>query len=228
MADRCFDLSEFGDLLDLEPGDPRSEHLARCPLCRSRLKAFRAFLEKRPAAGSRPADADAALERYITATVRQSPLSRPGSEAERGLPRLGPLSLRRFAVPALAAAAVVVLVLVWAPPRHAPEGPSGQLRREPQPAGLEATLAATSAVRPDGAIALRWRKSPDADSYQVQLFDTRLEEIARFPAGSDTVLILLPEQLVDLSGPLLWRVQALRTGSVVGRSSPAALELPRP
>jgi hypothetical protein len=228
MADRCFDLTEFGDLLDLEPGDPREEHLARCPLCRSRLRTYRAFLEKQPAAGSRPADADAALERYISETVRQSPADRPAGEPGRGIPRLRTLSLQRFAVPALAAAAVVVLFLVWSPAWRGPDGPSGHLRRGPQPGGTEAVLAATGTVRPDGAIALSWGKLPEADGYQVLLFDTRLEEIARFPAGSDTALILLPQQLPALTGPVLWRVRALRGGSEVARSSPATLELRRP
>ena len=99
MADRCFDLTEFGDLLDLEPGDPRGEHLARCPLCRSRLRAYRAFLEKQPAAGSRPADADAALERYISETVRRSPADRPAGEPGPGIPRLRTLSLRTGPAP---------------------------------------------------------------------------------------------------------------------------------
>jgi len=87
---------------------------------------------------------------------------------------------------------------------------------------------ATCEVRPDGAVALRWQKSPDADRYRVQLFDTHLEEIARFGAGSDTTLILLPDQLPACSGLLLWRVQALREGSQVAHSHPTALELRRP
>lgn len=48
MYDRCFPLEEMESLLDLSPDDPRQQHLKRCPLCRSRLAAYRMFLAEGP------------------------------------------------------------------------------------------------------------------------------------------------------------------------------------
>lgn len=222
MVDRCFEPAEYEDLVDLEPGDPRCEHLARCPICRARLAAFRAFLEKRPAAGSRPGEAEAALEKFVRETAGQGGNERSAVSGRRLL-RLPVFSLRRVAATALAGAAIVALVLIWWPARHQSGEPSGLLRRETQSATATPTLISTSIRRPDGGIVLRWQRFSDANEYRVQLFNTRLEEIARFSAGPETTLVLMPEQLAAPSGQLLWRVQALQEGTEVAHSQPAAL-----
>lgn len=237
MTDRCFDPTELGELLRLEPGDPRREHLARCPLCRGRLAAFEAFLAERPAAGSSPAEADAALERFITRTLRRPHPAHPAHRAGPGgwLAALAHPPLRRLAGPALAAAALVTLAVLWVPSWRGQVEPSGRLRgapSSPAPAGTPgATLrtttaampAATSRLREDGAVTLQWRRVPGADEYRVQLFSPSLEEIACFTAATDTVLILAPDRLTAFPGPIFWRVQAWQDGGEVGHSPPTLL-----
>lgn len=228
MADRCFELTELDELLDLAPGDPRGEHLASCPLCRSRLAALRAFLGKESAAGSRPAEAEAALEKFIVGVVAPTSSTWLVGEPGRVVRVVRTLRQRRFAAPALAAAAVVVLCLVWAPARRGPEGPSGILRLSPAFSTADSTLVATNEIQPDGTLSFRWTACPNADAYQIQLFGADLEEIARFPAGTETTLAIPSAQLPAGPTLLLWRVQALRENGELAHSLPAVLSRRHP
>ncbi len=227
MADRCFDLTELDDLLELEPDDPRREHLGRCPLCSARVEAFKVFLSNQPTPGSRPEEARATLERFVAQLISPEPIARKIVAARRPPWPLRTLRRRWVAVPAMAVATVIVLYLTWAPGRG-PETPSGRLRMEPTTTATELLVLENGKAREDGSISLRWRGVPEATGYRVQLLDAGLDEVASFETGADTALVLLPGRLPRLPGPILWRVQALLDGGEIAHSRPVTLDLRRP
>lgn len=223
MAERCFDLTEYQELLDLAPGDPRSAHLQACPLCRARLAAFRAFLAREPVAGSRPGEAADALERAVASIVAAGSARAPAGE-RRGLTDLvRTVTRRRVIVPTLAVAAAAALILTIQPGRRGPDRPSGILRLHPGTAVSAANLTATSEVLADGTHLLRWTSSPAAAAYRIQVFDANLTEIASFATGADTILALSPAQLPGDPSLLLWRVLALGEDGELAHSRPAVL-----
>jgi hypothetical protein len=82
----------------------------------------------------------------------------------------------------------------------------------------------------NGSIRLTWHRTAAADSYQILILDTGLNELARFDAGSDTFLILTEDRFESVPPPpdrqVLWQVLALRRGDKLGISRPGSLRLP--
>jgi hypothetical protein len=235
MTDGCFRLDELDSLLDLGPEDPRRQHLAECPLCRARLAAYRTFLaEGPPLSGSRPELARAELERFVTGMVEGGIETEVKGvvevERETGGGFWTRLCARRIPkrvlVPGLVtAAAAVILIIVLYP------FTGGELRRPAPLRGLDSpgtgrgVLPVRPAVIEGGTATFRWTAVPDADSYQLQLFDTSLEEVARFGAGSNTTFQVQAGDIPAVSGPLLWRVVAFRGGDEFARSRLSPLDL---
>jgi hypothetical protein len=220
MTDGCFRLDEFESLLDLAPDDPRQRHLAACPLCRARLAEYRAFItEGPPAVGSRPEEANAALEAFTVRMIRGAGGAGGGGFWSRFRALRAP---RIVLVPGLAAAAIaaVILIAILHP------FPGGDERR-PSLRGSSDSTITELAVKPvlvrDGAVTFTWSLLPDADRYEVQIFDANLDQIARFDAGATAGLKTEPGVIPGADGVLWWRVVAFRDGDELGRSPLSAL-----
>lgn len=224
MADRCFRPDEMESLLELAPGDSRLRHLADCPLCRARFAEYRAFIEEgAPADGSRPEQARADLEVFIAKMLRGEAGSTGGRDFRA---RLRALRVPRFVlIPGVAAAAVAVLILVAVLHPF-----TGMDQQQPPLRGLAdsteeklSELVTTPAAVRGGAMSFSWSALPDADRYEVQIFDVNLESHARFDAGRDTVLEIKTDEISAASGPLWWRVAAFQGGDEFAHSSLSAL-----
>lgn len=226
MTDECFQLDELDSLLDLDPEDPRRRHLASCPLCRARLAAYRTFLAEGPLQpDSEPVRAGAELEAFVAKMIHDG----VGMEAGGGfLSRLRSRRIpRRAIIPGLAAAVVAAVVLIIALSPF----PDGD-RRHPAPLrGLDAqdagesVLAIQPAVAHDGTVLFSWTRLPDSDRYEVQVFDTKLQEIARFEADRDTCLVVRAGDMPRADGTLFWRVMAFREGDEIAHSRLRSLDL---
>lgn len=219
MNDECFRLDELHSLLDLDAGDPRRRHLADCPLCRARLAAYRAFIaEGPPQAGSEPERAEAELGAFLAKMIHGTVETGSGGGLRARL--RGRRFPRRALIPGLAAAAVAAVILIIALSPF----PDGDLRHPAPLRGLDApddggaVLQVQPAVARDGTIIFGWTHISDADRYEVQIFDTKLEEIAHFEADRDTSLTVRTGGLPKADGPLFWRVAAFREGDEIAHS----------
>jgi hypothetical protein len=227
MTDECFRLDELDALLDLRAGDPRQRHLAECPLCRARLAAYRAFLaDKPPLPGSRPGEAASRLEEFIEKTIRGGP-EPAGSRGEPGFwarMRLGSGWRRGLALGVTAAAAVILIVIL------VPFRDGGRRRIAPlrglEPSGTgESAFAAHRAVAENGSVVFSWSPVPEADGYEIHMFNTALDETARFEAGADTGMRVRIDEIPQTGTLLLWRVVAVREGGEIARSPLRSLDL---
>jgi hypothetical protein len=223
---RCLAAEEIAEVLSLGAGHPRRRHLDECPRCRALVTAYHDFLE--PAAvpeGARPAEAGTWLSEELARAIgSSSPPARP-ARGQSLLQRVGDF----FAAPALrpvwaAAAVVVVAGVVLTTLQLRPEG-EPVLRGE-RPAALALEPAQPG---PAASLRLRWQPLEGADSYQVRVYSTGLEELARLEPVANPEMVLRREQLPPGIAPgatLLWRVAALRGGDDVALSPVGRLRAP--
>jgi hypothetical protein len=226
MAERCFRMDEMDDLLDLNPSDPRQQHLNRCPLCRARLSAYRMFLAKDPGlSGSQQGQAEARLDEFIAREFQDEDAL--VAEDEPGLlSRFQQLlGRRRVMAPALVVVGLLALIVALKPFTEDERFAPGRLRGVDSTAVSAPLLLLGVEVDPDGTVTFRWRQWPEADSYRLQIFTPDLAEIAQFTAAGDTFLQVPPHEIPAVDEPLLWRIQALREGDEMAHSSPASLDL---
>jgi len=225
MRDRCHTPEELADLSALPDGDPGRRHLAGCPRCQALLVSLEDFLEPR----NLPAGADLPDARTRLTAARASGIK--GSDAVDREPAglvLRPVFRRwsPFRMRALAAvAAVLVLAASLALLRGAADNPRGTpvLRG----AGTaEVVFSGAAAPLPGGGYRLGWPALPDAETYQVLIFDQGLVEIARFDTADATRLDLDPADLPAEPGLVFWRVVARRSGDEIARSEPAYFPAP--
>jgi hypothetical protein len=226
MTERCFRLDELDSILDLDPEDPRRRHLAECPLCRARLAAYRAFIAEGPAApGSQPERAKADLEAFIARITHAGaqPKTRSGLRA-----RLREFRVPRFVlVPGLATAAVVaiILILVLRPFSGGDRELLPSLRGLESPTAGRVVLSAQPAALSGTTINFSWSPLSDSDRYQVEVFNAKLEEVARFEAAGDTSLTVQTNRVGAAAGTLWWRVVAFRDGDEIAHSPLSSLNL---
>jgi hypothetical protein len=86
-----------------------------------------------------------------------------------------------------------------------------------------------AAPLPSGSWELRWRATPNAVRYEVELLTVALERSGRLPAGQDTTLVLDPKALHNI-GPAgeahYWRVIGIGSGGEIAASPPRTLAAP--
>jgi hypothetical protein len=225
MTERCFHMDELASLLDLGPEDPRERHLAACPLCRARLAAYKAFVtEGPPLAGSRPEQAEKELDAFLAKMVHGD----SGAREETGFwTKLRPRRIPRFVfVPGLAAAAVAVILLVVLNPFSGNQPQKmAPLRGIESPETGGAVLSTQPVVIEDGTVTFRWSPVPGPHSYEIQVFDATLEQIAFFEAKGDATLRVSIDQIPAAGGQLWWRVVAYHDGDESVHSQLSSLDL---
>jgi hypothetical protein len=234
--DRCLDVEDLGEVDSLDPGDPRWKHAQGCTRCRTLLSEYRSFME--PASEAHAPRIREAESRISFALDQE--LGRPGARPPGDSPREGAgFSIRELLTgawrrPAWAIAAALMVVtagVTW-----------NLLQQDEGEHILRGDTEAPSAVRgldprslivepqPNGALELRWTGVDQADSYRIVLMSpTTLEDIAVLEPAADTLYILLATDLpatVNAGDVLLWRVEAMREGDVIGTSSTVTLETP--
>lgn len=216
MSDR--NVLDLDRLVGFSSEDPRVAALE--PHERAQLAAYREFMrEPTDLAADRLADADRRLGQTLDEAIGLGPPDHSPRAAARTsfVKRLAgwfapPLR------PVLAAAAVLAVMSgVW----------FTQTRMgEPVMRGSEGSALVVSARSEPGAIALEWTLAAPGVTYEVHLFGSDLEEVARFDAGSSTRFTITHAELQERaigSASLSYQVVALRDGDIVARSRTAAL-----
>lgn len=215
MSDQCLRTEHVGALCAGATDDPRWAHVAACPRCRSLVAAYRGFVAGRPDLADPAAEAE--LGRRLAREIGGPPSS------VRVLRRSRPYVRVSLALAAVLATAVIVVR--WAPGPPA----TGIVVRGTEAPATPVLLTHAPQARPDGDLDLSWVPWPDAELYAVILFAGTLDEIARFTADADTILVVPAAIWQDAGGPdadLLWQVEALHEGGVVARSALTILPAP--
>ena len=220
MSDSCFRLDEIATLIEMAPDDPRRQHLDACPLCQSRLAAYRCFMAKTaPLPGSDPEKARIELERFIGGLDPRAARGVAWSEWwSQFRARLGP---RRVFALGIASATVALLIILRPFPGH--NGSEPPLLRGPETSGAPSIRLETRSIE-GGDIVLRWSALAEADLYEVQVLDTRLERVARFSAGPATTYRLQRKAMPAGDGPFFCRIAAFRGGDELAGSDVLLLD----
>ncbi len=225
MNSDCYSIEHIGDLIDLDPDDPRLSHAAKCARCRNLLVSMREFRDPELL----PADcnvrqAEESMERFIASELCSVDPSPPTPEA--GIFHSLMQWFQPILRPVAGAACVILIALIV----------NGIQDREPTPgnyvvrnsrSGEEPRLFINSPARQtDGALLLSWTNLPASELYQVVFLSTSLTEIARFDAGADTSLLISSANLADsgiVGQQILWQVQARIVDGEVIRSQPVGI-----
>lgn len=233
MTDRCFEVEELGEILQLNAADPRRLHIDACPRCQSRLLVYREFVEDSTVPeGARLQDAAARLGRAFQGEVappRSARLPKSRSTLSRLMDSLWAPALK----PAWVGAGVLVMAFVaytgyqayWnskAPDVLRGAGPGGSMRSG-------SVVLRPARVGPDGTITLSWGSVTGADTYRVRLLSSALADLATFGPLPDTSLAVAAEHLPRglPAGTLVgWQVEALASGEVLATSPTGTLPLP--
>jgi hypothetical protein len=235
MRQSCYRPEELAELLELEAGDPRREHLAACPRCRALLAEYRQFLEPRGAVpGADLPDAERRLRAVLRREILGEERTVPETPGGRFLARLRRIGSTPGFRPALAVAATVLLLFLgWEMYDRRPPGSGRPVLRQQSPpeegaAGAGFALEAAR-FREGGAVELRWAPAAGAEAYRVLLFTADLQELAVLGPLTETRVLFQPRELSRPLEPgtvLVWHVAALQTGDEIARSSAGAFRLP--
>ena len=165
IARDCLDFdAELSALIDGELGAESlarvEAHLAGCARCRERLDELRAVDLALAALPARVASTDLAarLARRIAVEPREQGVVAPRGAARRAPPRRARRIAAWLAVPAAAAAALVLYLALR--PTPAPESPT--LAREPQAASAPSEPAAPAPSAPEARLAAAAPRAPEA------------------------------------------------------------------
>jgi hypothetical protein len=221
MTNKCHAIEEYGVLAELAAGDPQLDHMAECAACRSRLAAYRRFLAGDPAHANRASEQG--LAEFLQREIGDAGTKKNQAHAASGF------SLRlilgsRLLAPGLVTAALLVIFISYQQFR------GGEMRSERSVVRSSAAeapdLDLTATPHPDGGLQLTWQSQPGGTAYRVVLYSSTLQEIARHDAGQATSLVLEPGTWSALQAPgepLIWRVEILRDGDMVGMSMPGVI-----
>lgn len=216
MSPNCIDVERIADV---ESSPELRKHVDDCPRCNSLWLSYQSFMQPNVAGAPGADDARRSLE----TTIRRQAGQTAAASAE---PRTSRLATRRRAelswlrpglIAAMAAVVTVVAISVW---RGSSDEPV--LR-----GGAEATWN-LQAPRVSGvAVVFKWGAVPDADAYDVEIFDDALNPVLH-SASVTTPTISVDRSAFTNVQPgteLTWRVRALRGGDVLATSPPASLTL---
>jgi hypothetical protein len=258
MSERCLTVEELAVALQQSETSPGRRHLAGCPRCQSVLMSYREFLEPTatlPEGELREANARLQEQLEKQLALAGQPAGPAGRSTAARRPRThrawrdrlpGWRTLRPAWTVALGALAVVAVIaaIELAPDRSRPIVLREQGEQRGVPTGLPALLPVEPA--PDGGLTIRWQPVSGADSYEVRVYSTQLQEVARLGPVSGTSFLLrraaLPAAAAPAGAPagtsagtsaaaaqdtFLVRVAAQRGGAQIGLSHVTSVRLTR-
>ena len=225
MSSDCYAIEHIGDLIDLDPDDPRLIHARKCTRCRNLLASMREFRDpEHLPAGCDVREAEESMERFIASELGSLDSSPPASKADpfHSLIQWFQPILR----PVAGVACVILIALVVNGIQDREPTPGAFVVRNSQ-SGEEPRLFLNSpAWQNDGTMLLSWANLPASELYEVVFLSTSLTEIARFDAGADTSLLITSDKLTDsgIAGrQILWQVQARNVDGELTRSQPVGI-----
>jgi hypothetical protein len=213
MSPKCIHVEQIADVAT---SPELKRHVDECPRCQSLWLSYQSFMSADTAHAPRIDDARRTLE----ATIRRS-----AAKSEEA-PRVSRLSTRRRAelgwlkpglIAALATVVAVTAILVW---RNNSEEP---VLRGGNKAVWELQTPHVTGI----AIVFTWSAVPNADSYEVEIYDDTLNQVLHSAAVTTTSISVDRSALANVQSgsALTWRVRALKQGDVVSTSLPASLTL---
>lgn len=229
VKEHCHSWETLAAVDELAADDPRRSHLARCPRCRARLSAYRAFMAGDwPADLGRPTVELAAARAQLDATLARQIYAaddRPAGRSDR------PRNVGRFAVrawrPALALAAVLVLVFGL-------QANDSALELAPADPGTEPLLRSSSARSPSDQAPqivpapeadtwlVTWQTPPEASGGTVVLYDAELTEVARFAVGDAETFRLRKTAVTAPERVAFLRIVFDASGDEIGGGQPCS------
>ncbi|MBD3335845.1 MAG: hypothetical protein GF355_10050 [Candidatus Eisenbacteria bacterium] len=232
MKNGCYRIEELGEILQLDPADPRRRHLQECAHCRVLLASIAEFNEPiRIPAGVDLADADRRLDGVLRREIGGEADRRAGRRRAAGAAGFWMRFWNRFQGPALkpaaiAAGAALAIVLVLIVVDFGEDRPHRVVPREEPLSPADRLGLLEPEILSDGRVRLAWEPVAGAQAYRVILYDIGLNQLAALNAGPDTRIVVDVGELGDGRSELLWQVAALRSGDELRRSRPAALSIP--
>jgi hypothetical protein len=216
MSPNCIDVERIAEV---EASPELRRHVDECPRCQSLWLSYQSFLKADVSAAPRIDEA----RRELEATIR----GKAARAAVAGAPpRVSRLSTQRRAelgwlrpglIAAFATIIAAVAISVW-------RGSSN----EPVLRGGSEAVWALAAPHVTGiAIVFAWSAVPNADAYEVEIYDDALNQVLHSAAVTTTRISVDRAALasVPAGAELTWRVRALKQGDVVATSPPASLTL---
>jgi hypothetical protein len=220
VSPNCIDVERIADVETAPEGHPLRQHVAECPRCQSLWLSYQTFMKADVKDATHIDSARRALESTIRAQAVGAGARR---EAAPRTSRMGtrttwPAWLRPAIVTAAAAVLTAVGVSIWR------GGPETTVLR----GGSESLWSLQEPQVSSSAIVFAWKAVPDADSYDVEIFDDALNQVLHSAAVTATTITVDRSALssVPAGAALSWRVRALKAGDEVATSPPASLTLP--
>jgi hypothetical protein len=215
MSPNCIDVERIADV---ESSPELKKHVADCPRCQSLWLSYQSFMTADVSGAPQADDARRSLEAVIRRQAVQA--------APDVAPRTSRLTTRRRAelswlrpglIAAMAAVVAVVAISLW---RGGSDEPV--LRGAP-----EATWSLQSPRVSGIAIVFKWGAVPEADAYEVEVFDDALNLVLHSASVTTPTISVDRSAFANIQPgtELTWRVRALRGGDVLATSPPASLRL---
>jgi hypothetical protein len=217
MSPNCIDVERIADV---ETSPELRRHVDECPRCQSLWLSYQSFLKTDVSATPRIDEA----RRELEATIRGKAARAAVASAP---PRVSPFSTRRRAelgwlrpglIAAFAAIIAAVAISVWRGSSNEP------VLRGGSEAAWELKTPHVTGI----AIVFAWSAVPNADAYEVEIYDDALNQVLHSAAVTTTSISVDRAALANVpsGAALTWRVRALKQGDVVATSPPASLTLP--
>jgi len=217
MSQHCIDVERIADVETAPEGHALRKHVAECPRCQSLWLEYQAFMKADVTGATHIDAARRALEATIRAQAASGARDAAPREARMSMRSAWPGWWRPALIAAMASVLTIVAVSVWRGRNETPVLRGGSesvwFLWPPHVSGI--------------AIVFAWKAVPDADAYEVEIFDDALHQVLHSAAVTTTSITVDRSALAGVpAGALLtWRVKALRAGDVISMSPPESLVL---
>lgn len=215
MSPNCIDVERIADV---ESSPDLRKHVADCPRCQSLWLSYQSFMTADVSGAPRADEARRSLDAVIRRQASPAALDEAPRTSRLATRRRAELSwLRPGLIAALAAVVAVVAISVW----------RGSTDQPVLRGGSEATWS-LQAPRVSGiAVVFTWGAVPEADAYEVEIFDDALNLVLHSASVTTTTISVDRAAFANIQPgtELTWRVRALRGGDVLATSPPASLTI---